>query len=1112
MASLAYRLTVFEERATQSNLATEPDVLAADGTVHSDSFQVATLTGVSGFQPYLEMPEGRTSRYDELSRRTDQGQMTFRLLDPRTTVGGAHANRWVTGFLNRLKPGCKVLCEESEDDGSTWADWWTGRIESVRLAGRVAMELRCRDMLADLARHEAFVGRPNSAISYAAEPLLLPLGLSAAFGTQPAATLLGGTIATDGIYRTITFNAASKGRKENVVTQAMIRSARIPLSKTNHPLEVRPAKGLRVRFTAGSVTQKEGHLVKMEVQRRSRHFQVNKLWIRVLESSSDPYYTALDTGTIANSTAVSNLAIRQAALADGGGDTPLLIDGVRGPELIADLLDGKFGRLNADGTVNRAFPRDSSSFTTPLADDSFPLLRFILRNPARLKEFVETHVLRQSGLAWRTNASGEIVLMDVRPPSASPTSTTITEADLADGTLPDWEFNRDQAINVIRATTFVDFDRDADTLGDAYVPAVPTTLLESVETGEDIQIGDNYDLGYKPHDIPCEGFRTFPNETLDNQDRAQVLSDQVMAMASHFRDFGAGRGMVTLLAARTANTDVHPGEWRLLDIDVLPDPATKVRGGTLLARCLERTDQPSRGLHRRLRFAVAGPNTVASAPTVGTPAQETSNTANGITVAVTLNASSEVALLWVHTTATSVGTRPADDAAGWRLVTPIGQIDPYIRATGTVTVRPVAAGKRQWVRVATATVIGSKLQSVYAYPSGTGYVDSASLTAPNTAAIGSVSTKAGLLTWSNNGDDVSGVEIWLASGASEVAAEAATPVRYRVLPPGTTGYQLTGLDTTLSELGTAGPWYYPQVKHADGYGGYSSAAEIAGVSFEATGSASTAPDMAAVLVTRDNSNSPYPGSAGAGYTPVGESGIELKLVAAPTGLGLDIELERAPDSGGSPGTYATIATLPAIGSVAQLYRDMLPRNGATYWYRARQSGAGVSAGGYSTAVSASPGWLPLIAFGQGLPEEATLGKTKTIRFPFSVLLPLTSTDYSKLTYFYGSTVAVAVNGSSQTATLAGPIILPRGITLTAFRTVMAEASSGGGASCKLYRDTTVLATNTDITGSPEETAISQEVGGETYWVWLQLSTTTLNQVWLEYFELDYIPSGYGQTI
>lgn len=1119
MAGLAYRLRIYQERALQSNLTTEPDILApAGGAAHSDNFQVATITGVSGYQPYLDLPDGRTSKLDRLTRKTDQGQMTFTLTDKELTAG-SNLTRWVTAFLSELKPGCKVQCDESDDDGSTWTVWWTGRVEGLRLDGRTAIAIRCRDMLGDLARHTAFVGRPEASITYAAEPLLLPIGLSAAFGSQPAVRLLSGTMNTDGVFRTITLDSGSFGRKENVVTSALIRAARIPLGKVNVPIEVRASENLRVRFTTGAITQKEAVLTKIEVKRRGKHFSVSKLWCKATDTD-DVYYTAMDTGTIANAASLTNVSVRLAALAEAGGETPLLLDGVRGPQLIADLLDGKFGRLEADGTVGRTFPYDSAgTFATLIADDSFPLLRFVIPGPAKLKEWVEQHVLRQSGLGWRLNASGELVLLDLRPPTASPTSTTITEADLADGTLPDWEEHRDQAVNVVRVTTFLDVDRDADNLGDAYVPQVPTTLLDSYPVAEpDVVVGDNYDLGYLPLDIPCEGFRTFANETLDNQERAQVLTAQALNLAQQFRPFGAALIYLTLACARTSNTDVQVGQFRLIDVDCLPDPGTNLRGGTRLMLCVERTDQPRQGRVRRLRFVDYGLNAVATAPTVGTPAQEASNTQHGITAAVTLNASSELAVVYIITTATSVGTRPADDDAGWRMIQPAGQVDVYVHATGTVTIRPVAAGKRHWVAVQTIPQLGTKLASVRAYPSGTGYVDSAALTAPNTAAVASVSTKAALLTWSNNSDDVSGVEIWLASGASEAAAEAATPVVFRRLPPGTTGFQLTGLDTTLPDLGTAGPWYYPQVKHVDGYGGVSTAAEIAGVSFEATGAAGTAPDMAAVLVTRDNSNSPYPGGSTGGAIPLGETGIELKLVVAPTGLGLDIELERAPDSGGSPGTYAQIAKIPQVASVAQLYRDALPRNGLTYWYRARESGDGVSAGGYSAAVSASPGWLPIVASGVDLPGRSVLGQPVTVTLTAEDFKTATDAEpYQRLNGYIRPRTA----GTGITVT-AG-VRLPVGAIITGFECRGMKVDAGDTMQPILYEvdtdgsSTTLASLTFSNSGSYQtqtDTTLTDPVqAGYRYVVSVQLNGVgTATDAILLWAKVTYVPNDDRQMV
>jgi hypothetical protein len=61
-----------------------------------------------------------------------------------------------------------------------------------------------------------------------------------------------------------------------------------------------------------------------------------------------------------------------------------------------------------------------------------------------------------------------------------------------------------------------------------------------------------------------------------------------------------------------------------------------------------------------------------------------------------------------------------------------------------------------------------------------------------------------------------------------------------------------------------------------------------------------------------------------------------------------IELYRAPDSGGAPGTWALLATLPAG---TDLYTDGLPETDATYWYKARHVASGYDPGPYTSAVS-----------------------------------------------------------------------------------------------------------------------------------------------------------------
>lgn len=70
-----------------------------------------------------------------------------------------------------------------------------------------------------------------------------------------------------------------------------------------------------------------------------------------------------------------------------------------------------------------------------------------------------------------------------------------------------------------------------------------------------------------------------------------------------------------------------------------------------------------------------------------------------------------------------------------------------------------------------------------------------------------------------------------------------------------------------------------------------------------------------------------------------------------------IEIERAPDASGSPGTWVPIATLEHVPPAGGRFIDDRPWTTAVWWYRYRPVRGGAS-GSYSAAVSATPGLFP----------------------------------------------------------------------------------------------------------------------------------------------------------
>ena len=128
----AYRATIYE-------LTGGVPLTPVSG--HSDNFRVATIAGVSGYQPYLELPKGRRGRIDFLDRVVETGELTLRVLDKDAQTSG-----WVTAFAgdsNGLERfgGKMVFVEESTDGGGSWSPFFTGRVHSVRVS-RLHWEFR----------------------------------------------------------------------------------------------------------------------------------------------------------------------------------------------------------------------------------------------------------------------------------------------------------------------------------------------------------------------------------------------------------------------------------------------------------------------------------------------------------------------------------------------------------------------------------------------------------------------------------------------------------------------------------------------------------------------------------------------------------------------------------------------------------------------------------------------------------------------------------------------------------------------------------------------------------------------------------------------------------
>jgi len=113
------------------------------------------------------------------------------------------------------------------------------------------------------------------------------------------------------------------------------------------------------------------------------------------------------------------------------------------------------------------------------------------------------------------------------------------------------------------------------------------------------------------------------------------------------------------------------------------------------------------------------------------------------------------------------------------------------------------------------------------------------------------------------------------------------------------------------------------------------------------------------------------------------------------------EVQRAPDSGGSPGTWATLVdNLPPLPAAGAPFVDQTPATGARWHYRWRHKGPDVGEGAWSNSVSALPALIP-----KDVLAASINGGTASI-YPLIVTSPTLAPDVIKQVTEVGTNAAV----------------------------------------------------------------------------------------------------------
>jgi hypothetical protein len=665
VAFIALRARVYAPKSVD---ATESTVLTpAAGAPHSDAFQIANVTGLAGYQPYLDRVIGRAGAIDPLTKSVDVGALTLVVGDIRTSA--SDTSRWLTAYCGDTSgrwqlPACKVVLEQATDwngTSGTWTPYFTGRAEPAAADGLIRRGLRIKDLSTELDQ-PVFEGDPHPSITYAKRARLWPIGPSLAWGGVSAQAAIPVTLSdVVGDYGTLSI-ASSEAKPPRTITQ---------LTRT---LTVAPG----VSLVTPDVSKP--YPVRVFVAWTSGAGALNGTTCEYLLIESSPYYLddipAYFTGFTIHERQVAGADLLPSVSAVGScwieplADSwpskalPLFIDDVNPITLWIDLLAGKFGQINASSGVPdfpvaydaAAFAALETTYAALITAGAATTLRFLIEARApSLRAFIEEEICAPFHLTYRINAEGEVVPIDLRRPATTPSSIAIDDDDLlAVVDRASWEFGG-QATGRVQGTYYLDnYVNDAQVSAASDFPDLsPSRVTVTEQTFTVVETsGRSLDLARKPLMVASRGLRVDLGEERASK-LAAVHGVFDRLAAELLEPFGQGPAYVVLRCKRgngAAAESATVGAWVSATSTALENPDTNTRGGARLVRVVEVSDEgdAATGLERRLRCLDPGPNPTAGLPSAPTATSITAESETTITVDFTMPATDVPATLRVE--------------------------------------------------------------------------------------------------------------------------------------------------------------------------------------------------------------------------------------------------------------------------------------------------------------------------------------------------------------------------------------------------------------------------------------------------------------------------------
>ena len=823
----AYRVTVY---AIASGSAETTPMTPISGS-HSDAFKIATMNGVSGFQPYLNPPTGNFGETTLPSCKVTVGSIIFTVLDKRLTEGGSNYVRWASSFLadadKRLRlMGRKVLIEESIDGGATWSLYFVGRISAVDTIGALQYQFTVNDSVNDLTR-TIFTDKFYPSLEYCNPVVLHPYGFSSSVFNFPAVIPIRGTVTSvdplSGYLNISVDDVFNQGSTVPVGSPAGVYGSGSNQLSNQFLSEV-PTNaqhfipsfysivgnlGLPTSYTTDTWTT--GNKVVLGTSPTST---LGSMWLN--NWSKDTYskdgnsYLSSIVCVAGNSGSADYVPLTSFTLGEKVyfyilGITARYYLGPTSPlQVVKDILDGHyFDTAGSHGELIK-IPYDSS-LDALIGDTTgqIPQALFYIDKSMTIVDFLEKHVCQPYSIAY-----GTVPAMNGSSPESqlrffkTVLPLTIPSANISD-------VNDVVADNQVQWTAGVPLSKINFTMyEDQYNPVSSQGSSNSnnaLITTPIVWAFMNSDVYLPQATLDVDGLGVREGQdlayTADSFTSSFAYGNPAKQAGYLNRRWGFGSPTITVTCRRTSPIVASQiGDWMLVDMSKMPNQATNLRGGV---RLMQVTQKAPQGATIRMKFVDGALNSSSVAPTVGS----LQLLSGSLIPVVQLPVSSSIPALISYEV----------------LVCPIGEGTPNAtdtrwtpadsqRVTSTTLMNYLSAqlGVRVYGRARSEGYLSGDLVLPSSWVQASNYIDTAYLNPPSGLALDKITTHSVRGSWLT-GSNTALVEVMMSSPNYPTGSFT----RKALLPAGTGQYIATGLELD------AFPSHSYGVRHRDTFGNIS---------------------------------------------------------------------------------------------------------------------------------------------------------------------------------------------------------------------------------------------------------------------------------------------------